>query len=171
VRREELLSFGNRLMPVSYGSRRIAQVTKETRIAAAETHAEQLVELRHGKGRILWCPLPLELNDRIEPISAVYRYALESSGCSEELHWIKGGHLPGVYGRKLSFNDGALFTFVSEFSLDVEIEVKDPATGVRYAFMLEKERSVLFAADNKGQLLSVYRPDQVSITLMPANDD
>ncbi|MDQ8735139.1 beta-galactosidase [Paenibacillus sp. LHD-38] len=171
VRREELLSIGNRLLPVSYGSRRIAQVWKEARIGAAEAGAEQVMELPLGKGRILWCPLPVELNDRIEPVSAIYRYALESAGCNEELNWIKGGHFPGVYGRKLSFNDGALFTFVSEFSLDAEIEVKDPVTGVHYSFMLEKERSVLFAVDNKGALLSIYRPDQVSITLMSANDD
>lgn len=171
VRREELFRIGNLLLPVSYGSRRIAQVWKEARIGGSAADADQLIELSHGKGRILWCPLPVELNDRIEPISAIYRYALESSGCSEELNWIKGGHFPGVYGRKLTFQSGALFTFVSEFSLDVDIEVKNPETGVGYAFVLEKERSVLFAADKNGQLLEVYRPSQVNVTVMPANDD
>jgi hypothetical protein len=170
VRREELLHLGNRMLPVSYSNRRIAQVWKESVAGAAEANADQLIELKHGKGRILWCPLPVELNDRIEPISAIYQHALAIAGCTEELKWVKGGHFPGVYGRKLTFDGGALFTFVSEFSLDVEIEVQDPVTGIRYAFMLEKERSVLFAVDNKGQLLSVYRPDQVEVTVRPSND-
>ncbi|WP_138755113.1 alpha-amylase family protein [Paenibacillus sinopodophylli] len=170
VRREELLHIGNRLLPVSYGSRKIAEVWKEAQVDAVNADADQLIEMPLGKGRVLWCPLPLELNDRIEPISAVYQYALASSGCREELSWIKGGHFPGVYGRKLTFQEGALFTFVSEFSLDAEIEVQDPATGVRYAFMLEKERSVLFAVNKCGELLSVYRPNQVNVAMMPAND-
>ncbi|NIK79026.1 hypothetical protein FHS15_004172 [Paenibacillus castaneae] len=170
VRREEMLRIGDRMLPVSYGNRRIAQVWKEAVVDAAEADGNQLIEISHGKGRILWCPLPVELNDRIEPISAIYQYALAAAGCSEELKWIKGGHLPGVYGRKLTFQDGALLTFVSEFSMDVEIEVQDPVTGIRYTFMLEKERSVLFAVDNNGGLLSVYRPDQVDVTVLPSND-
>lgn len=170
VRREEMLRIGDRMLPVSYGNRRIAQVWKEARVGAAEADDNQLIEISHGKGRILWCPLPIELNDRIEPISAIYQYALAAAGCSEELKWIKGGHLPGVYGRKLTFQDGALLTFVSEFSMDVEIEVQDPATGISYEFMLEKERSVLFAVDNNGGLLSVYRPDQVDVSVLPSND-
>ncbi|CAM4340908.1 hypothetical protein FHS16_002574 [Paenibacillus endophyticus] len=170
VRREELLHIGNRLLPVSYGSRKIAEVWKEARLHTGSAEADQLIELPHGKGRILWCPLPVELNDRIEPISAIYQYALQSSGCREELHWMKGGNFPGVYGRKLNFQEGALLTFVSEFSLDVEIEVQDPATGVRYAFTLEKERSVLFAVNKSGQLLSVYRPNQVDVSVLPAHE-
>ncbi|MGO4181367.1 beta-galactosidase [Paenibacillus sp. TAF43_2] len=171
VRREELLRIGERLLPVSYGNRRIAQVWKEAQKGTSAAEVDQIIELSHGKGNILWCPLPVELNDRIEPISAIYEFALTYAGCSVELDWIKGGQLPGVYGRKLSFQDGALFTFVSEFSLDVDIEVKDPVTGVSYAFTLEKERSVLFAVDKNGQLLSVYRPDQVNVNVIPANND
>lgn len=171
VRREEQLRIGDRVLPVSYGNRRIAEVWKEIRIEDAEANADQLFELPLGKGRMIWCPLPVELNDRIEPISAIYQYALASAGCTEELEWIKGGSLPGVYGRKLTFEGGALFVFVSESSFDADIEVKDPANGACYSFMLEKERSVLFAADNNGQLLSVYRPDQVRVTVTPASND
>jgi hypothetical protein len=166
VLREEQIRIGDRVLPVSYGNRRIAQVWKEAPVNDAELgSSDQLIELSHGKGRIIWSPLPVELNDRIEPVSALYQYALASAGCSEELEWIKGGQLPGVYGRKLTFQEGALYVFVSEYSHNAAIEVKDPVTGVRYSFVLEKERSVLFAVDKEGQQVAVYRPDQVSIAV------
>ncbi|MOA26051.1 hypothetical protein D3C78_1468180 [compost metagenome] len=79
------------------------------------------------------------------------------------MEWISGGDLVGIYGRKLSFATGALFTFVSEYAQDAKIEVKDSATGRTYAFLLEQERSVLFATDNKGDLLGVYRQREVEI--------
>lgn len=166
VLREEQLRIGDRVLPVSYGNRRIAQVWKEAKVSDAELGNDQLIELPHGKGRIIWSPLPVELNDRIEPISALYQYALASAGCSEELEWAAGGQLPGVYGRKLTFEEGALYVFVSEYSHNADIEVKDPVTGVRYSFVLEKERSVLFGVDKAGQLLAVYRPNQVSIAVL-----
>ncbi|OBZ08616.1 alpha-amylase family protein [Bacillus sp. FJAT-26390] len=165
VLREEQIRIGDRVLPVSYGSRRIAQVWKEAQVSDAALGSDQLIELAHGKGRIIWSPLPVELNDRIEPISALYQYALASAGCSEELEWIAGGQLPGVYGRKLTFQEVALYVFVSEYSHNADIEVKDPVTGIRYSFALEKERSVLFAVDKEGQLLAVYRPDQVGIAV------
>ncbi|WP_042167520.1 beta-galactosidase [Paenibacillus gorillae] len=170
VVREEQLRIGDRVWPVSYGSRRIAQVWKESRKGEADTDADDLRELPLGKGRIIWCPLPVELNDRTETLTALYKYALASSGCVQELEWIKGGELPGVYGRKLQFRDGALFIFVSEFGRHADIEVKDPATGAGYSFELPKERSVMFAVDLQGRLLSVYRPHESSITVTsPSN--
>jgi hypothetical protein len=69
----------------------------------------------------------------------------------------------GVYGRKVAFAEGSLFAFVSECGSDAELAVKDPDTGAVYRFLLESERSVLFAADRQGRLLSVYRPQEVRI--------
>ncbi|MNC33662.1 hypothetical protein D3C75_820660 [compost metagenome] len=123
------------------------------------------MDLPLGKGRLIWCPLPLELNERDEPIAELYRHAAERSGVSAGLEWISGGDLPGIYGRKLDFAAGALYIFVSEYAWDADIEVKDPRTGVSYSFRLEKERSVLFAADKQGQLTSVYRAEETAITI------
>ncbi|SDM79546.1 hypothetical protein SAMN04487897_10169 [Paenibacillus sp. yr247] len=44
--------------------------------------------------------------------------------------------------------------------MDTVAELDNEAT---YAFALEKERSVLFAADALGNLISVYRPKEVHI--------
>ncbi|WP_274363913.1 beta-galactosidase [Paenibacillus thermotolerans] len=164
VVREEGLAIGEKVLPVSYGNRRIAEVIKEIPVAAAGgAAADSVVNVPLGAGRLIWSPLPVELNDRTEPIAALYEYALAAAGCKNELEWIRGGELPGVYGRKLSFADGSLFIFVSEFAFDTTVEVKDSETGAVYTFKLEKERSVLFAADRKGGVTAVYRPNDVAI--------
>ncbi|WP_379164095.1 beta-galactosidase [Paenibacillus sp. sgz5001063] len=171
VRREERMKLDERTFAVSYGQRRIAELVKEVQIRDAEQatlptqDGDAVVDLPLGKGRLIWCPLPLELNDRDEPIAELYRYAVERSSVPAELEWTRGGDLPGIYGRKLEFDEGALYIFVSEYAWDADVEVKDLQTGVSYSFRLEKERSVLFSADKQGQLISVYRAGETAITI------
>ncbi|GAF11313.1 hypothetical protein JCM19045_408 [Bacillus sp. JCM 19045] len=141
VLREEALSIDGESHAVSFGARRIAELTKETLI---DSKQNEVTSLAIGAGIFIWSPLPVELNDRNEPIKALYRFALNKAGVTEELVWNKGGENPGVYGRRLAFEDGELFLFVSEFAGDVEIEITNPRTGKTYDFLLEKERSVYF---------------------------
>ncbi|MBB6730574.1 alpha-amylase family protein [Cohnella zeiphila] len=162
VVREERLAVGGRTYPVSYGARRIAEVAKETQTGQAEA-AAAVFDVPYGGGRLIWCPLPVELNGRNEPIEALYRYALEAAGYRPALEWLEGGELPGVYGRKLKFRDGALFVFVSESAYDEPIRVRDAATGAVYSFTLEKERAALFSVDAEGRVVTVYRPGEVEV--------
>lgn len=163
VVREERLAVGGKRYAVSYGSRRIAQVAKEVPARAAGSGADAVVDVFYGIGRILWCPLPVELNERSEPIAALYAHALETAGYKPALEWLEGGDLPGVYGRKLSFGEGALYVFVSEYAYDTPVRVKDASTGATYSFLLERERSVLFAVDREGRLTAVYRPGETTV--------
>lgn len=170
VQREERLVLGGEILPISYGNRRIAETIKEeqVRTAALDGSVEKgspVVDIPLGEGRLIWSPLPVELNNRTEPLVKLYRYATEAAGVKSGLEWIKGGDLSGVYGRKLSYKKGFLYIFVSEFAWDADIAVKDEETGVSYAFQLEQQRSVLFAADRNGKLLAVYRPHEVCIEI------
>ncbi|WP_082926750.1 alpha-amylase family protein [Paenibacillus tuaregi] len=167
VRREEALVLDGQALPVSFGHRRIAEVAAEAPVheALGSSGGASVVNvpLGTGGGRLIWSPLPVELSERSSTTAALYRFAAEAAGVGRGLEWLRGGELPGIYGRKLSYADGALFTFVSEYALDTEVEVKDPDTGCTYSFLLEQERSVLFAVDSRGALLGVYRPDEVKI--------
>ncbi|GAE04326.1 hypothetical protein JCM10914_366 [Paenibacillus sp. JCM 10914] len=169
VRREESLRIGDAAWSASYGHRKIAELSKEVvtnnDVNSTDEVGDAVVEIKLGAGRLLWSPLPVELNDRIDTISALYRHALELSAADTGLIWTLGGDHSGVYGRKVTFEGGALFVFGSEQSWDTNVEVKDPATGLIYSFVLEADRSVLFAVDASGDLLSVYRPDEVEITV------
>ncbi|MFD0693933.1 beta-galactosidase [Paenibacillus sp. GCM10027628] len=164
VRREEMLQLQGALLPVSFGQRRIAEVVKEVRTGRSEAGAgDAVVDIPLGKGRLIWSPLPVELNERTDTMMELYRYAIDAAGCERGMQWIQGGDIAGVYGRKLRFKEGFLYVFVSEFAWNVNIEVKDTVSEATYAFTLEKERSVLFAADAEGKIISVYRPDEVHI--------
>lgn len=161
VVREEVLQLAGKPYPVSYGARRIAEVMKETLADGAQF--AKLEEVQLGQGRLVHCPLPVELGDRVETVSALYRLMLQAAGCKQELEWLGGGELPGVFGRKLAFAAGALYVFVSEYAVDAEIEVRDPDTGTTYAFTLPKERSILFAVNAEGSIIAAYRPQEVAI--------
>jgi hypothetical protein len=173
IRREERLWLNetggsglDAVSPVelSFGARRIAETLKETILREdGPVDGDRLVEAAIGAGTLLWSPIPVELNERSESVERLYRHAMEKAGVSEDLIWLEGGELPGVYGRKLRFGGGTLFTFVSECGFDAGIAVKDPASGTVYAFELPRERSVLFAADGNGELLATYRPNEVKI--------
>ncbi|RUT31782.1 glycoside hydrolase [Paenibacillus zeisoli] len=169
VLREEALVLQGQALPVSFGHRRIAEVAKEVPVhGSAEggsSGASSVVNMAMGRGRLIWSPLPAELSERSSTTAALYRYAAEAAGVRSDLEWLRGGELPGVYGRKLSFAEGSLFVFVSEYALDTNIEVRDPSSGCTYAFLLEQERSVLFAADKSGVLLGTYRPHEVEVTV------
>lgn len=161
VLREERLDLEGQRYPLSFGARRIAEAAldvPETGGRFAVTEAEV------GLGRLLWLPLPAELNERSEPLIALYRYALRKSGCEEQpLLWHNGGDLPGLYGRKLEYASGSLFVFVSEYADEAEIDVEDPASGRRYRLTLERERCAMFATDAAGSVVKVYRPEQVRV--------
>ncbi|GIO31694.1 MULTISPECIES: beta-galactosidase [Paenibacillus] len=172
VRREEMLCVDGKEIPVSYGKRRIAEVSKETRsggpleAAPGSTGGDAVRNIPLGNGRLIWCPLPIELNDRTDSMAELYRYAIAEAGCGSGFEWTRGD-VPGIYGRKLTFKDGSLYVFVSEYALDTSVEVADKDTGATYAFELEQERSVLFAADAEGRIISVYRPHEVKINTKP----
>ncbi|CDN44703.1 MULTISPECIES: beta-galactosidase [unclassified Paenibacillus] len=166
IRREEALELDGELLQIGFAGDAIAKLNKQTLLdedGRPVQAASQLHEIAIGNGRLLWCPLPLELAESYIALEAVYDRALEAAGVSAELEWEQGGELAGVYGRKLDFAHGAVYIFVSEYALDAKIAIKDPVTGSRYSFTLEAERSVLFAADREGRIVSVYRPDQVEI--------
>lgn len=165
VLREETLELDGAAHRVAFGERKINTVVVERPATYDSKPGSALspVVVSLGAGKLIYNPLPLELNERDEPIIAAYRHALAESSVASELEWLKGGELPGIYGRKLSFEQANLYIFVSEFGADAEIAVRDPEVQSAYRFIVERERTVMFATDKQGELLAVYRPDQVHI--------
>lgn len=165
ILREEMLECDGELYPVSFGQRRIAEINKEilNKDVANKQGVTTLVDVPIGKGKLIWSALPIELNEQSEVITAVYRQALSIAGVKPELEWLKGGDLPGIYGRKLTFREGYLFVFVSEYAADTTVKVKDYQTEKCYTLELERERSILFTTDKNGQIVTTYRPDAVNV--------
>ncbi|OMF80874.1 beta-galactosidase [Paenibacillus glucanolyticus] len=168
VLREEMLELAGERFAVSYGERKINVLAVDRPLGRLDG-ALELFTVTLGKGRLIWCPLPVEMNERWEPIQALYAEALRSAAILPELEWLKGGELPGIYGRKLAFGQGSLYVFVSEHAASAEIEVRDPVSGTGYAFVLERERTVMFMTDTEGQVRTVYRPEEVRIWQSPSS--
>lgn len=159
VRREEMMKINDTSIPVSFSGQRIGDTLKG---CSSEDANNSVIEYSYGKGNIIWSPVPVELNDRNEPITALYKHAMDKADVNEHLIWHKG-NVPGTYGRKLDFDHGSLFIFVSENGQNVYTEMEDPDTNVAYSFDLEAERTVMFTVDKKGQLSAVYRPEEVNV--------
>ncbi|WP_239613572.1 beta-galactosidase [Cohnella mopanensis] len=164
IRREEALVLEDKILPVSFPKLRFAEASKELSDDLAKNGPSHVTVKRIGKGKLIHCPLPVELNERSETLVELYRFAIREAGVRSELEWLKGGEFAGIYGRKLDFAAGALYIFVSEYAIDEEVEVRDPANGRRYKFMMEAERTVMFAADREGEIIGVYRPEEVNIS-------
>src|SRR5699024_11411420 len=158
VKREDLLIIEGESFPVSFGGERIADTLKGV---TAENNCEMQV-MKWGSGKVIWSPLPVELNQRSEPIKALYNYGLTAADVKTHLKWIQGDY-PGIYGRKLTFSEGPLFIFVSEFDVDTKIEVQNPITKVIYQFTIAPGRAVMYATDSAGIVSLTYRLDEESI--------
>ncbi len=157
VVREERLDIDGVSHRLAYGNRRIAEACKEISADGRGDGAARLTVVPLGAGKLIWSPLPAELNDRTEPLAALYRYAMREAGVGADLEWLAGGASAGVYGRALRFEAGSLFVFVSEQAEAETVTVRDPRTGRVYSFELEPERAAMFAVDREGKLDAVYR--------------
>ncbi|CAM3899746.1 beta-galactosidase [Lederbergia lenta] len=160
IRREEMMMLQNRAHSLSFPDLRIAEVMKE--VPTASEKPNTVKEYAVGKGKLIWSPAPIELNERTEPLIALYNYAIDQAHISSHLEWVQGDY-PGVYGRKLSLADADLFVFVSEFGDDTTVEITNPTNQASYEFILEAERSVLFATDKVGNIIGIYRKNEISI--------
>ncbi|MCM3110850.1 beta-galactosidase [Lederbergia lenta] len=160
IRREEMMMLQNRAHSLSFPDLRIAEVMKEVPTASEKPNTVR--EYAVGKGKLIWSPAPIELNERTEPLIALYNYAIDQAHISSHLEWVQGDY-PGVYGRKLSLAHADLFVFVSEFGDDTTVEITNPTNQASYEFILEAERSVLFATDKGGNIIGIYRKNEISI--------
>ena len=165
VLREEVLDVDGRTVPVSFGGDGIATLVKEVPVGGG---VPTLQRVPLGDGTLLWCPLPVELDEGSEALRAVYGAALSTAGVRPELEWLDGGALPGIFGRRTAFRDGSLYTFVSEFGQDARVRVQDPVSRARYTVDVPRERSVLFFTDRDGSVVAVHRPSATTVTVEPA---
>ncbi|MDP4097033.1 beta-galactosidase [Paenibacillus sp. P96] len=167
VAREETVFINGYRYIASFSGKKIGELNKE--VPAQENGVRKGCEVQtfgHGKGKIMWCPVPLELNERTDVLKSLYETALQEADVAKPaLTWVKGGDHPGLYGTRLRFREGSLYIFISETAEESEIEVKDEESGVLYSFNLKADRAMLFAADLEGSLLSVYRDAQVKSML------
>jgi hypothetical protein len=111
-----------------------------------------VVTIARGKGRVVWCPLPVELSDDEAATSAVYREALRTAGVPLDRVTAPAG----VLVRPLVFERSTLLVVVNETDADATISVRLAANANQAAssVRIAADRAVMVLVDRRtGQIL------------------
>ncbi|MGE5360612.1 MAG: hypothetical protein ACM3NQ_16475, partial [Bacteroidales bacterium] len=112
----------------------------------------RLLTVARGKGRLIWCPLPIELADDDAAILAVYGEALTAAQLP--VHPAAGS--AGVLVRPLIFRDATLFVVVNESDSGATVALRVSGDGSRPApsLRIAADRAVMVLVDRRtGQIL------------------
>lgn len=106
-----------------------------------------------GKGRILFAALPLELNENLQAIGDVYRYALKTAGVAPV--YTTTLQDPGILICPTEFPQATLYVITSE-SNQQKVEFTDSRSGKQFVGTLPPGRAALLLVGAQGKLLSSY---------------
>lgn len=109
-----------------------------------------------GSGRLIHCPIPLELGDSNEAVAALYRYAIKAAGVTNAVCSIhETMDKPNLLLYPISYRDCTVYTLVNEGNAD-RIRFTDMASGVEVEMHIKERRGSKICLDKKGRLLGGY---------------
>ena len=111
------------------------------------------VEKPLGKGKILFSPLPLELNDNEQAVGDVYRYALKTAGVAPT--YTTTMRDPGMLICPTKFPRATLYVLVSETGQEA-VAFTDRKSGKQFSGTLEPGRSAMLLVGDDGGVLAAY---------------
>ena len=150
---EETLRLGSADLRVAFHGESFQRVEK------AVVEGQERAEVRTipmGAGRVIWCPLPLEVGSETAPIAALYRYALKQAQV-EPVFSVETPD-PAVLIRPSVFERCVLYTMISESGEPKRVALTHAENGARIGVTLPPQRAAHVLIDRKsggilGQLL------------------
>ena len=129
------------------------------RVEKAVVGGEERAEARTipmGAGRVIWCPLPVEVGSESAPVAALYRHALKQAGVAPVFSVEKAD--PAVLIRPCVFEQCVLYTMISESGEHKRVAVTHLENGAQITVTLPPQRAAQVLMDRKsgrivGQLL------------------
>jgi len=118
VAEEEFLRIGEIEYRLSYRGEKIQRVEKAV---VRRDEKPAVITIPHGSGKLIWCPLPVELSETVEPTVELYRYALRQAGIAPVCNVEPVNS--GVIVIPAIFEDTVLYTLISECDRDTDILV------------------------------------------------
>jgi hypothetical protein len=106
-----------------------------------------------GKGKVLFAPLPLELNENLQAIGDVYRYALKVAGVSAT--YSTSLQDPGILICPTRFPRATLYVLASESGRQ-EVSFRDQGSGKQFSGALDPGRAALLLIGEDGGVLAAY---------------
>ncbi len=146
--REELVKFPGGEARLSYGGDRTTYLDR----AVLPDHA-LWAEKTLGKGKILFSPLPLELNDNLQAVGDIYAYALKTAGVTPA--YVTTLQDPGMSICPTKYPRATLYVLTSE-SGQQTIAFTDQRSGKQFSGALEPGRSAMILIGLDGAVLASY---------------
>ncbi len=106
-----------------------------------------------GKGTVLFSALPLELNDQLPSVAAVYAYALRRAGVQHT--YTTEVIQPGILICPTRLPHATLYVLTSEAET-MPVAFTDGRSGRRFAATLEAGRAALLLVGERGDVLASY---------------
>jgi hypothetical protein len=153
--RTEPLTIRDHLMRFPGGEERLSFSGERTTVLsrAILANGEDWTEKPLGRGKILFSSLPLELNDNLQALGDVYRYALKAAGVAPVYTTTLKD--PGILICPTRFPKATLYVITSE-SNQQQVEFEDVRSGSRFAGTLASGRAAILLVGADGKLLSAY---------------
>ena len=129
------------------------------RVEKAVVGGEERTEVRTvpmGAGKVIWCPLPVEVGSESAPVAALYRHALKQAGVAPVFS-VEAAD-PAVLIRPSVFEQCVLYTVISESGEHKRVALTHLENGARITVTLPPQRAAQVLMDRKsgrivGQLL------------------
>lgn len=126
---------------------------KMQRIFKSSFFYETPITRDYGDGTIIWCSLPLELGETIEPIAAFYNYALKQAKLSA--YFSLENETPSALVIPTEFEESILYTVVNERGDSSYVSLTHLPTKTNIQFKLnEGDAAMAFVDKRTGEILA-----------------
>jgi len=146
--RESILQWPEGQARLTFGGDRTTFLDRAV-LPGNATWAEQTV----GKGKILLASFPLELNDNLEAVGSVYRYALKVAGIAPT--YSAAVNDPGILICPTQFAHATLYVLTSE-STQRDVSFRDQRSNKEFSAHLDPGRAALLLISEDGAILASY---------------
>ncbi|MBI2914722.1 MAG: beta-galactosidase [Firmicutes bacterium] len=166
----EPLLLGDEELYFHYSGMKIEHVDKEVVLAAGSHPSDWQVRLNGvgglagivdvpvGAGRVLLCPLPIEMSDNYREVGAVYAAALEAAKVTRIMRLADPE--PGVLVRPVEYESAVLYGVVSETDTARQVRFVHEVSGTEVDVCIPGQRAVLILLDRRtGDPIRAYLPE------------
>jgi Beta-galactosidase len=146
--REQTFRWPGKPLSLTYGGMKTTTLSR-ARFPGDVDWVEELL----GKGKILFSALPLELNDRLDAVAAVYAYALKAAGVDPIYTTTMSD--PGILIAPTLLPHATLYVLTSETN-GTDLSLRDIRSGKTFTGKLDPGRASLLLVGEDGSLLASY---------------
>lgn len=156
VAREEYMTLNGKEYRLEFPDWK-TKAYKKAILCGGSTEQGGVITTGYGSGKIIYCPLPVEGSSELEPIKALYEYAMAEAGIRPLLAEAS----PSVLVRPIVFDQATLYCLVNDSSRQQTAKIHHKSA--QFTVNLEPQRAAMAMIDQEGRLIASY-PNNVITT-------